>query len=349
MGGRAGDRERPAGAARGRSSRPTATAAARAGWCSRSTCRGRRPRRRRCGSPTTSGARTSSTRRSAGTSRPWRSSTGAPATSRRMTCAPRSSCRRTSAATLEWLRELAGLGFDEMALHHVGQDLDPFIDAFGEHVLPAPPMSVKATSDLWWKNAVFYCLDVETFYDFDGDGCGDLAGLTERVDYLGGLGVSCIWLMPFYRSPNRDDGYDIVDFYAVDPAIGTLGDFVEFVRTARDRGIRVDRRLRDEPHLGPAPVVPVGAREPRLAVPRLLRLARREARREAGRRRLPRPGELELGLGREGPPVLPAPLLLPSARPERRQPARCATSSRRSWRSGSSRACPGSASTRCRS
>jgi trehalose synthase len=100
-------------------------------------------------------------------------------------------------------------------------------------------MSVKATSDLWWKNAVFYCLDVETFYDLDGDGCGDLAGLTERVDYLGGLGVSCIWLMPFYSSPNRDDGYDIVDFYAVDPAMGTLGDLVEFVRTARDRGIRV--------------------------------------------------------------------------------------------------------------
>ena len=100
-------------------------------------------------------------------------------------------------------------------------------------------MSIKATSDLWWKNAVVYCLDVETFFDSDGDGCGDLRGLTERVDYLGGLGVSCLWLMPFYPSPNRDDGYDIVDFYAVDERIGTLGDLVELVRTARDRGIRV--------------------------------------------------------------------------------------------------------------
>ena len=100
-------------------------------------------------------------------------------------------------------------------------------------------MSLKATSDLWWRNAVFYCLDIETFYDSDGDGCGDLVGLTERIDYLGGLGVSCIWLMPFYKSPNRDDGYDIMDFYAVDPSMGTLGDLVEFVRTARDRGIRV--------------------------------------------------------------------------------------------------------------
>ena len=100
-------------------------------------------------------------------------------------------------------------------------------------------MSVKATSDLWWKNAIFYCLDVEMFYDLDGDGCGDLPGLTERIDYLAGLGVSCVWLMPFYPSPNRDDGYDIVDFFTVDSSLGTLGDFAELIRTCRDRGIRV--------------------------------------------------------------------------------------------------------------
>ncbi len=100
-------------------------------------------------------------------------------------------------------------------------------------------MSVKASSDLWWKDAIVYCLDVEMFYDNDGDGCGDLVGLTERVDYLAGLGVSVVWLMPFYPSPNRDDGYDITDFYTVDPALGTLGDFAELVRTCRDRGIRV--------------------------------------------------------------------------------------------------------------
>jgi glycosidase len=100
-------------------------------------------------------------------------------------------------------------------------------------------MSIKVTSDLWWKHAILYCLDVETFYDLDGDGCGDLAGLTERIDYLAGIGVNCVWLMPFYASPNRDDGYDIVDFYTVDPRVGTFGDFAEFVRTARDRGMRV--------------------------------------------------------------------------------------------------------------
>ena len=99
--------------------------------------------------------------------------------------------------------------------------------------------SSKATSDLWWKNAVLYCLDVQTFLDSDGDGCGDFKGLSARIDYLAGIGVTCIWLMPFFPSPERDDGYDIVDFYAVDPKFGTLGDLVELVRTASDRGIRV--------------------------------------------------------------------------------------------------------------
>jgi trehalose synthase len=97
----------------------------------------------------------------------------------------------------------------------------------------------KATSDLWWKNAVIYCLEVKTFFDANADGYGDLVGLTERIDYLAGLGVTCLWLMPCCPSPERDDGYDIVDYYAVDPKIGTLGDFVEMLRTAQDRGIRV--------------------------------------------------------------------------------------------------------------
>ncbi|HVF31642.1 MAG TPA: alpha-amylase family protein [Acidimicrobiales bacterium] len=100
-------------------------------------------------------------------------------------------------------------------------------------------MTTGRTSDLWWKNAVVYCLDVETFLDWDGDGRGDLTGLTERIDYLAGIGVSCLWLMPFQPSPNRDDGYDITDYYAVDSRLGTLGDFVALIRTAKDRGMRV--------------------------------------------------------------------------------------------------------------
>jgi trehalose synthase len=100
-------------------------------------------------------------------------------------------------------------------------------------------MDISRTSDVWWKNAVFYCLDVEMYQDSDGDGVGDFAGLTRRLDYLAGLGVTCLWLMPFYPSPNRDDGYDVTDYYAVDQRLGSFGDFVEFVRTARDRGMRV--------------------------------------------------------------------------------------------------------------
>ncbi|GII78484.1 trehalose synthase [Sphaerisporangium rufum] len=100
-------------------------------------------------------------------------------------------------------------------------------------------MRLTYTSDVWWKNAVVYCLDVETFADGDGDGVGDFQGATQHIDHLERLGVTCIWLMPFFPTPDRDDGYDITDFYRVDPKLGTLGDFVEFMRTARDRGIRV--------------------------------------------------------------------------------------------------------------
>jgi trehalose synthase len=100
-------------------------------------------------------------------------------------------------------------------------------------------MKLSDTGDLWWKTAVVYCLDVQTFMDWDGDGTGDFLGLSERIDYLAELGVTCLWLMPFYPTTDRDDGYDITDFYGVDPRLGTHGDFVEFVRTARDRGMRV--------------------------------------------------------------------------------------------------------------
>jgi maltose alpha-D-glucosyltransferase/alpha-amylase len=93
--------------------------------------------------------------------------------------------------------------------------------------------------DLWYKNGVLYCLDVETFMDTNGDGCGDFEGLTRRLDYLAGLGVTCIWLLPFQPSPNRDNGYDVSDYYGVDPRHGSLGDFVEFTHNAAQRGMRV--------------------------------------------------------------------------------------------------------------
>ncbi|KRB36439.1 alpha-amylase family protein [Microbacterium sp. Root180] len=100
-------------------------------------------------------------------------------------------------------------------------------------------MKITDTGDLWWKSAVVYCLDVETYLDSDGDGIGDLTGLGRRIDYLADLGVTCLWLMPFYPTADRDDGYDVTDFYGVDPRLGNHGDLVEVIRSARDRGIRV--------------------------------------------------------------------------------------------------------------
>jgi maltose alpha-D-glucosyltransferase / alpha-amylase len=91
----------------------------------------------------------------------------------------------------------------------------------------------------WYNNAIVYSLDVETFMDSSGDGIGDFRGLTQRLDYLSGLGITCLWLLPFYPTPNRDNGYDVMNYYDVDPRLGTLGDFVEFVHQARDRGIRI--------------------------------------------------------------------------------------------------------------
>jgi maltose alpha-D-glucosyltransferase / alpha-amylase len=93
--------------------------------------------------------------------------------------------------------------------------------------------------DLWYKNAIIYCLHVGTFMDSNGDGSGDFIGLQRRLDYLAGLGVTCLWLMPFQSSPRRDDGYDIDDYFTVDSRFGTLGDFVEFTHAAKQRGIRV--------------------------------------------------------------------------------------------------------------
>ena len=98
---------------------------------------------------------------------------------------------------------------------------------------------MQGPGDLWYKDAVVYALNVETFQDSNGDGIGDFAGLCSRIDYLHALGITCVWLLPFYPSPNRDNRYDVVDHYGVDPRLGSLGDFVDFLRAARERGIRV--------------------------------------------------------------------------------------------------------------
>jgi maltose alpha-D-glucosyltransferase/alpha-amylase len=92
---------------------------------------------------------------------------------------------------------------------------------------------------LWYKDAIIYQVHVRTFLDSNGDGIGDFRGLAEKLDYLQELGVTAIWLMPFFPSPLRDDGYDIADYRSVHPSYGTLDDFKHFLAIAHDRGIRV--------------------------------------------------------------------------------------------------------------
>ncbi|MBV0923650.1 alpha-amylase family protein [Halomicroarcula limicola] len=91
----------------------------------------------------------------------------------------------------------------------------------------------------WYRDAVIYSLDVKTFADGNGDGIGDFVGLRDRLDYLDDLGVTCLWLLPFYPSPWRDNGYDVADYYGIDERLGTMGDFRRFLDEAHDRGMRV--------------------------------------------------------------------------------------------------------------
>src|SRR5690606_30973290 len=102
---------------------------------------------------------------------------------------------------------------------------------------------IDRTQSDWYKDAVIYQLHVKAFQDSDGDGIGDFAGLMQRLDHVQELGATAIWLLPFYPSPLRDDGYDIAEFKAVNPAYGKLADFRAFVAEAHRRGLRVITEL----------------------------------------------------------------------------------------------------------
>jgi maltose alpha-D-glucosyltransferase/alpha-amylase len=107
----------------------------------------------------------------------------------------------------------------------------------------ASPELMLADDPRWYKDAVFYELRVRSFYDSDGDGIGDFRGLTEKLDYLQNLGVTALWLLPFYPSPLRDDGYDISDYTDIHADCGTLHDFKRFLKEAHRRGLRVITEL----------------------------------------------------------------------------------------------------------
>jgi len=115
-----------------------------------------------------------------------------------------------------------------------------------QNVRPAPGTNVQiavAGDPLWYKDAIIYQLHVKAFFDHSDDGVGDFAGLAERLDYLVSLGVTAVWLLPFYPSPLRDDGYDTADYRNVHPSYGTMRDFRRFVRAAHDRGLKVITEL----------------------------------------------------------------------------------------------------------
>ena len=99
------------------------------------------------------------------------------------------------------------------------------------------------TDPLWYKDAVVYQLHLKSYYDANGDGVGDFAGLIEKLDYIAGLGVNTIWLLPFYPSPRRDDGYDIAEYRDVHPDYGKLSDARKFIAEAHGRGLRVITEL----------------------------------------------------------------------------------------------------------
>jgi maltose alpha-D-glucosyltransferase/alpha-amylase len=105
--------------------------------------------------------------------------------------------------------------------------------------IPDPFSFERPRDPQWYKHALFYEVLVRGFHDSNGDGTGDLRGLTSRLDYLQWLGIDCIWLLPIYASPLRDGGYDISDFTSILPDFGVIGDFVELVDAAHERGIRV--------------------------------------------------------------------------------------------------------------
>ena len=102
---------------------------------------------------------------------------------------------------------------------------------------------IAESNPLWFKDAIIYQIHVRAYHDANGDGIGDFRGLTEKLDYIQNLGVTAIWLLPFFKSPLRDDGYDIADYTSINPAYGTLQDFETFLREAHRRELRVITEL----------------------------------------------------------------------------------------------------------
>ncbi len=155
---------------------------------------------------------------------------------------------------------------------------------------------------LWFKDAVIYEVHVRAFFDGNGDGCGDFAGLAQKLEYIQDLGVNTIWLLPFYPSPGRDDGYDIADYHNIHPQYGTRAEFRAFVREAHRRNLRVITELVLNHTSDAHPWFQAARRaRARLAQARLLRVERHAGQIRRHAHHLPRYRELQLGLGHRSP------------------------------------------------
>ena len=113
------------------------------------------------------------------------------------------------------------------------------MDQLATELVSTSSETEREQDPLWYKDAVVYQLHIKAFFDSNDDGIGDFHGLTEKLDYIKDLGVNTIWLLPFYPSPLRDDGYDVADYHNVNPMYGTRSDFQRFVGEAHRRGLRV--------------------------------------------------------------------------------------------------------------
>ena len=186
--------------------------------------------------------------------------------------------------------------------------------------LPSRPTT---GDELWYKDAIIYQLHVKAFADSNNDGIGDFAGLTEKLDYLQDLGVTALWLLPFYPSPGRDDGYDIADYGAINPDFGTMKDFKRFIQEAKKRGLRVITELVVN-HTSDQHDWFKRARRSASGLERaqLVCLERHRPEISGHADHLHRHREVELDLGSGSRPVLLAPLLLAPAGSQFRQSAR---------------------------
>ena len=188
---------------------------------------------------------------------------------------------------------------------------------------PIATAQFAAEDELWYKDAIIYQLHVKAFADSNNDGIGDFPGLTDKLDYLQELGVTAIWLLPFYPSPGRDDGYDIADYGSINPDFGTMKDFRRFITEAKRRGLRVITELVINHTSDQHPWFRRARRSPPGSSARDWYVwSDTDTALCADPHHLHRHGKIELDLGPGGERLLLASLLLAPARPEFRQSAR---------------------------